>query len=1250
MKKTIKNLLLGLLLISSSALMAQSVITKSSDYRQSSFSFVAPQLNVSTQQANGTTFTTLQMQGAAPSHALGRPNLPIISQFIEIPICSAVKVDYQIRQTKTLDNLKYPVMPAQPAPSKSQKGALPFVYDSAYYQSNNNEIDRVVVETMGISRDRNVAILRVNPVIYDPTTGSLQLITAMDITLQFENADIAATQQLHSRYYSPDFSLGHKIEGALPCSKEIRSGAPIHYLIVAHSSFRDQLNGFINWKKRQGFIVTVGYTDDPNVGTTSTSIAQYTKSFYTNATEELPAPTYLLLVGDVQQIPAFNARCTQPSTDHVSDLYYTTWTDGDNIPDCYIGRFSARTVDELIPQIEKTLLYEGYNFPNDSYLSRGILIAGEDQGYSGDNAYRYSDPTMDYIAKTYVNASNGYTTFHYFKNNINFAPTGVTVDGSCSAAANANILRNYYNDGYGLVNYSAHGYDDEWSKPSFNANHASAMTNRNMPSIMIGNCCLSGKFNTRAYDECLGEALLRKGNNAGAVAYFGATNSTYWPHDFSWSVGIRSNMSNTMDANYDSQHLGMYDRLFHTHNEPFSAWHITAGAMNVAGNTAVQEYGSYQLYYWEIYELFGDPSLMPWLGTASTMELSSAGVLPLGSGTYSVTAVPYAYVALTTADEHDLIAATYADAQGVAELTIPSDICVGEYELSAWAQNYKPAFQTILVSSLDGPYALVAEMQPTESIVPGQVNNFNVKVVNMGNSDVNSGHINFESANENSVIVNTSAWFNNIAANDTITLNGICPIYVPEYVTDGKTIKIKAICEFGGNMPSQKNFNFEVSTPKLVLANTSLSSDLLPGTTTNLTCVVANTGSKDADNITLSFEYPFEFINITPADNNTNYTINASQQINANFNIQADATAPLADIPVRILANSEFLGEIMVRCGHSNLEDFESNSFNTFNWNMNNYAWEITNSNVHAGTFSARSKSNLGDNKESEMSITWTSSNNDTISFYHMVSSESGYDKFTFSIDGNEVLETSGNEDWSYYAYAVSAGTHNFVFKYTKDYSASRGQDCAWLDNIRLPFNGDVCTFIIDTVCQQNEYTYNGNTINLHENGTRTYSFQDGNETDYVSITVLPAPDVTIERINCGGCFLLKANGATSYVWSTGDQSQFIIVCPEEVTTYSVTGYRNGCSGEATTTVLDINDVNAPESVALYPNPATDRVIVAAHEMKSIQLLNLMGQVIYSTKSNTESISIYLQSIPTGIYLVRVETAHGVVVKKLVRK
>ena len=111
---------------------------------------------------------------------------------------------------------------------------------------------------------------------------------------------------------------------------------------------------------------------------------------------------------------------------------------------------------------------------------------------------------------------------------------------------------------------------------------------------MIGNCCLSGKFNTTRYDACLGEALLRKNNNAGAVAYIGGTNSTYWPHDFCWSVGVRNNISNTMNTQYDSDNLGMYDRLFHTHNEPYSEWYNTMGAIVAAGNAAVEAYDNAQ--------------------------------------------------------------------------------------------------------------------------------------------------------------------------------------------------------------------------------------------------------------------------------------------------------------------------------------------------------------------------------------------------------------------------------------------------------------------------------------------------------------------------------------------------------------------------------------------------------------------------------------------------------------------------------
>ena len=44
--------------------------------------------------------------------------------------------------------------------------------------------------------------------------------------------------------------------------------------------------------------VIEAYTNDPNVGSTTTSIHAFIKDMYDNATASDPAPTYLLIVGD----------------------------------------------------------------------------------------------------------------------------------------------------------------------------------------------------------------------------------------------------------------------------------------------------------------------------------------------------------------------------------------------------------------------------------------------------------------------------------------------------------------------------------------------------------------------------------------------------------------------------------------------------------------------------------------------------------------------------------------------------------------------------------------------------------------------------------------------------------------------------------------------------------------------------------------------------------------------------------------
>ena len=1253
--------MMGLIALSPISMYAQAISVVSSDYSGATFAFATPELTVNVQEVQGEPYTVVSFQGSVPSTELGAPNLPLFSKLIEIPLCGDVTVRVSHMRFRQLDNLEYRMMPVQPVPSKSDRAPHPFVLDSALYATDGYyELLPATIEKIGVARDRNLARLCISPLAYNPVTGEMLLVTSMTVTVQYEGADAAATERMHSRYHSPDFAIGQDLLAALPESKSVRREAPLHYLIVSHSMFRGALDEFVNWKRSLGMIVTVAYTDDEGVGTTSADIADYIKGYYTHATEELPAPTYLLLVGDHQQIPAFASQLNNPSfADHVTDLYYATWTEGDIIPDCYYGRFSARNLSELTPQIEKTLLYERYAFADDSYLGRGILIAGVDGGRSGDNAYRYADPAMDYMAAYYVNAANGYTDVKYYKNNTTFAPTGVTVTGSSQTNTTASALRNYYNEGCGWINYSAHGYDDEWSSPRFNTSHAQNMTNYGKPSVMIGNCCLSGKFNTTYTDACLGEALLRKGGNAGAVIYIGGTNSTYWPHDFCWSVGVRENISGTMEPAYNASRLGMYDRLFHTHREPFTAWHTTAGSMVMAGNTAVQEYsgGIYSEYYWEIYELFGDPSLMPWLATANNMTVNAAPAINIGTVNYAVTAVPYAYVALIDTVSYELIAAAYADANGQAELTLPTDLMAGEYRLSVVAQNHRPYSQTVSVVVLDGPYVVLTEMVPTSgNLKPGQVATFDIALANIGSQYPTRGIIHLESLTDGIMPVQTEAHFPGIAPGDTLRIAGVCPTYVSESLANGVRVKLSVSVDFGGGN-SIRRPQFAVVAPCLSVINPWLGSDLIGDSTSILTFQLVNRGDDTTDNTTISLPNLFGFMT-SDAPLQAVGRLAPRDTVALAIPVTMVSSLPHTSIPFCLYANdscgSRLLETLSYSAGCSEMEDFETGTLTKFNWVQNSNPWEVTSLNPYAGTFSARSKQSLGNYRESRMSISWTSTRDDSISFVYKVSSESGFDKFVFFIDGVEMVSASGEDGWTRVSVPVSAGYHNFGFSYSKDQFTASGSDCAWIDNVRLPFTGEESLFVQDTVCKDGDYSFGSLSIPTDQTGLFNYSDTIDGQMAYLSLLVTEEPQVAIEVIGTpalGGCVLLRATGASSYVWSTGDSAAFISVCPQAVgEEYSVEGCRAGCCATASVTFdqLAINENTQRSSVTLYPNPARDRVTVRAEQMRSVELLSLVGQTLMRREAKSPAVTLDLQRLPKGVYFVRVETEIGVGIEKLV--
>ena len=131
------------------------------------------------------------------------------------------------------------------------------------------------------------------------------------------------------------------------------------FVIISHRMFESTLAPFVAWKKKQGFNTILRFTDEAEVGNTSAAIKSYLQGLYTSATPENPAPSFVMLVGDNEQLPAFSGT----TSSHVSDLYFATY-DGssDRIPDVNIGRMSAKTVAHLEPLIQKTLLLNNFKW------------------------------------------------------------------------------------------------------------------------------------------------------------------------------------------------------------------------------------------------------------------------------------------------------------------------------------------------------------------------------------------------------------------------------------------------------------------------------------------------------------------------------------------------------------------------------------------------------------------------------------------------------------------------------------------------------------------------------------------------------------------------------------------------------------------------------------------------------------------------------------------------------------------------
>lgn len=839
-----------------------------------------------------------------------------------------------------------------------------------------------------------------------------------------------------------------------------QQGTPPAYLIVSVDSFQSTLTPFVRWKEMQGFDVETFYAPHWQ----RDSLRAILKERYYSTAAPVPAPSYLLLVGDAPQIAAWQGvQATEFLGDHNSDLYYGEY-DNDGIPEVMQGRWPAQNKTQLGSMIRKTMAYEQYRLQDTSYLNNALLVAGYEER---ENTDIITNGQVHYLSQQ-LTLSNPAIDTHCFYN-----------PGSNNQRDSILAL---WRQGAALVNYTAHCLPGGWHYPWINIGDIDSLPSEGHFSFVVNNCCHSNNFST----DCLGEALLRK-DNGGAIGVIGAMAETLWDEDCFWAIGAKQPFE--LFPTYDSERLGAYDRLLHCHGEQYVQQAATLGEMLWSGNQAVAGYGSlFSEYYWEVYCLLGDPSLMPHIGIPQAQTLHCDDSLARGVAMLHFTGTPHAFVAVSeppTEDglqHHALLGVCLLDSTGRGTMLLRRTLATDSIIFCATAQNHRPIIEKHPVQRSATPSVVATEItltnadgQPTHNIVCRDTMSLTITWKNVGSGTAQNllltiadavpdgGAASPDSAASLQTTFLPAIFLLDSLAQDS-TYTTVTRIVVGTAQTGNAAHYVAYAAQQGSTMP-QRTLRYSLKRPTIVLEEVrlllqdandprqcSLASKVLPGRKYWLQLIAHNTSDIDAATSRVCIT-SHEGADFTTAVCHTGVARKAGVRDTLFFSLQSDDTLSRLFFYIETYCNDYFTPYPVTFLADSAMETFERGTFLHYPWLLSSpHPWQIDSLQVHNGRYAARSAA-ITHRQRSDLSITVRNNAIDSIAFWTKISSESNGDKLVFYIDGSARKSWSGEQEWKRYRYMLAPGRHTLTWRYQKDATASSGDDAAWIDDIRLPLS-----------------------------------------------------------------------------------------------------------------------------------------------------------------------------------------------------
>ena len=447
--------------------------------------FNLPQYEMTNVFEEGHSYLNLNIPSYGKTFEPGLPELPLISFNMFIPLSGEspqVEIINTSKSEMLLDEKIYPKQ--EPWPKLSPLPERPFKINNVYYNSNGKEYPDITISKPFIISGVKGVIVTIHPFNYNPKKNILKIMNSASfrILLNSPLLPVSDVSKVFDKYFDRIFV---NYESVKPKSS-------MRYLIITAPAFETALNSFAEHKNNAGFSVDMFTTS--TTGSTKEQIKDFIQQRYDNQTTK---PDFILLVGDVNQIPSWNGSGDgSPNT----DLNYSLLEGNDYFADVFVGRFSVSNASELQHIIDKSTFMENYIGTLDK---KNVFMASTDN-------WQISEGTHNYVIDNYFDPA-GYDNLKLYTHTYN-ATTQQLIDA--------------LNDNKQFAIYSGHGYEYGWADgPPLSQSDVNSLVNTWYPFV-FSFACLTGSYQE---SECFGETWIR--TEHGGSAFYGSSVTSYWDED-----------------------------------------------------------------------------------------------------------------------------------------------------------------------------------------------------------------------------------------------------------------------------------------------------------------------------------------------------------------------------------------------------------------------------------------------------------------------------------------------------------------------------------------------------------------------------------------------------------------------------------------------------------------------------------------------------------------------------------------------